>query len=75
MTTMKRFLRYALLMMVVSILAVHVFSQRFPAPEFEGDYQIPPTQIAKVKPVIFEYLDILVFYFYISVKRGTLQAL
>lgn len=35
--------------------------QRFPKPEFENGYQVPSTQISKVQPVIFEYLDLVVF--------------
>jgi ferredoxin len=35
--------------------------QRFPKPEFENGYQVPSTQISKVQPIIFEYLDLAVF--------------
>jgi NosR/NirI family transcriptional regulator, nitrous oxide reductase regulator len=58
---MKQRIKYILLLMVVSLLTINIYAQRFPAPEFEKDYQIPPTQIAKVQSVVFEYLDILVF--------------
>jgi NosR/NirI family nitrous oxide reductase transcriptional regulator len=58
---MKQRLKYFLLVMVVSMFTLNILAQRFPAPDFEGDYQIPSTQIAKAQSIIFEYLDILVF--------------
>lgn len=41
--------------------------QRFPKPEFENGHQIPATQVSKVQPVFFEYLDIFVFLAAMSV--------
>jgi ferredoxin len=58
---MKRKITYFMLLMVVSMFTLNVLSQRFPAPEFEREYKIPPTQVPKVQPVVLEYLDILVF--------------
>lgn len=60
--TIKRRAQIIVLIVVVFILTIRVFAeQRFPKPEFESGYEIPATQIAKVQPVIFEYLDIFVF--------------
>jgi polyferredoxin len=58
---MKRKITYIFLILVISIFTFNIYAQRFPAPEFEGEYKIPQTQISKVQPVIFEYLDIFVF--------------
>ena len=59
---MTRRAQIFILMLVISLLAYKVVAeQRFPKPEFESGYQVPATQIAKVQPVFFEYLDIFVF--------------
>ena len=58
---MTRRAQLFILMLVITLLTYKVVAeQRFPKPEFESGYQIPATQIAKVQPVIFEYLDIFV---------------
>lgn len=58
---MKKRATYFILTLVISLITLNIFSQRFPAPEFENNYKIPRTQISKVQPAIFEYIDIAVF--------------
>jgi NosR/NirI family nitrous oxide reductase transcriptional regulator len=59
---MKRRTQFLTLMMVISLLTFNVLAiQRFPKPEFEGGHTIPATQVTRVQPVIFEYIDLLVF--------------
>jgi NosR/NirI family nitrous oxide reductase transcriptional regulator len=51
-----------MLILVVLLLTYNTFAiQRFPKPEFESGYNIPATQVTRVQPVIFEYIDLLVF--------------
>lgn len=58
---MTRRAQILVFMLIIMLLAFKVFAeQRFPKPEFESGYQIPVTQISKVQPVFFEYLDIFV---------------
>ena len=59
---MKRKAQFSMLMLVISLLAFNAFAiQRFPKPEFESGYKIPATQVTRVQPVIYEYLDLIVF--------------
>lgn len=52
-----------LLVFLISVLFLWNLAaiQRFPKPEFENGYKVPSTQIAKVQPAFFEYLDLAVF--------------
>jgi NosR/NirI family nitrous oxide reductase transcriptional regulator len=59
---MKRKTQFFTLMMVISLLTFNVLAiQRFPKPEFESGYKVPSTQVTRVQPVIFEYIDLLAF--------------
>lgn len=58
---MKKKIRGLVLSLIFLTTTFNLWAQRFPAPEFEGGYQVPPVQISKVQPAIFEYLDIAVF--------------
>jgi polyferredoxin len=65
---MKRKAQFFMLILVMSLLAFNVLAiQRFPKPEFEGEYSIPATQVTKVQPIIMEYLDLVVFIACMSV--------
>jgi NosR/NirI family nitrous oxide reductase transcriptional regulator len=51
-----------MLIVVISLLTFNLLAiQRFPKPEFENGYQVPSTQVSKVQPLFFEFLDIAVF--------------
>ncbi len=53
-----------MLIVVISLITYNVLAQqiqRFPKPEFETGYQTPPTQVPKIQPLFFEYLDMFVF--------------
>ena len=58
---MKKRATYFILVLVISLFTLNIYAQRFPAPEFENNHKIPPTQISKAQPAILEYLDIAVF--------------
>jgi NosR/NirI family transcriptional regulator, nitrous oxide reductase regulator len=58
---MKKAASYIILAVIISLFTLNIYAQRFPAPEFENNHKIPATQISKVQPVIYEYLDIAVF--------------
>jgi polyferredoxin len=59
---MKKGATYFILVLVISLFTLNIYAQRFPAPEFENNHKIPPTQISKAQPAILEYLDIVVFF-------------
>lgn len=59
--SMKKTATYILLAAVISLFTLNIYAQRFPAPEFENNHKIPPTQLSKVQPVIYEFIDITVF--------------
>ena len=50
-----------ILLLVISLITINIFAQRFPAPEFDTDYKVPDTQVTHVKPIIYEIIDIVVF--------------
>jgi NosR/NirI family nitrous oxide reductase transcriptional regulator len=50
-----------ILLLVISLVTINTFAQRFPAPEFDVNYKIPETQVSDVKPIFYEILDIVVF--------------
>lgn len=59
---MKRKAQFFTLMLVISLLAFNALGiQRFPKPEFESGYKVPATQVTRVQPVIYEYVDLFVF--------------
>jgi|WetSurMetagenome_2_1015567.scaffolds.fasta_scaffold18229_2 NosR/NirI family transcriptional regulator, nitrous oxide reductase regulator len=50
-----------IMVLVLSLFAYNSFAiQRFPKPEFEGNYKIPPTQVTKIQSPALQYLDIAV---------------
>lgn len=58
----KNRIQSVVLVLVISLLTLNSLAiQRFPKPEFEGGHQIPATQVSKVQPVFFEYMDLVVF--------------
>jgi NosR/NirI family transcriptional regulator, nitrous oxide reductase regulator len=58
---MKKRATNFILFLIISLFTLNIQAQRFPAPEFENNHKIPPTQISQSKPVLFEYMDIAVF--------------
>src|SRR5512133_2819054 len=58
---MKKRATYILLLLILSLFTLDIYAQRFPAPEFENNHKIPATQLSRVQPAVFEYLDIAVF--------------
>ncbi len=60
---MKHKAQLIMLIVVISLITYNVLAQqiqRFPKPEFESGYQTPLTQVSKIQPVFFEYLDMFV---------------
>jgi len=65
---MKRSTQIYVLIVVISLLTLNSLGiQRFPKPEFESGYEIPPTQLTQPKAIILEVLDIVVFLAAMSV--------
>lgn len=50
-----------ILLLIVSLITINIFAQRFPAPEFDTNYKIPETQVTGIQPIIYDILDIVVF--------------
>ena len=61
---MKKKLQIPAIILAILVLVINTIAgqqQRFPKPEFESGYEVPATQISKVQPAFFDYLDLAVF--------------